>query len=84
LTSRPLIIPGSSTISLRLDQEIAGPTEEVYLTVDGQEGLKLNGGDRVEVQTSPYFVQTVASPYRSYFQTLSGKLKWATHELHRN
>ena len=79
LTSRPLIIPGSSKISLKLDREISGPSEEVYLTVDGQEGLKLFGGSMVEVQTSPECVKMVTSPYRSYFQTLSGKLKWATH-----
>jgi len=78
LTSRPLIIPGSSKVTLKLDQEISGPSEEVYLTVDGQEGLKLAGGSIIEVKTSPDFVKIVTSPYRSYFQTLSGKLKWAT------
>ena len=79
LTSRPLIIPGSSKVSLKLDREVFGPSEEVYLTVDGQEGLKLVGGSIVEVHTSPECVKMVTSPIRSYFQTLSGKLKWATH-----
>jgi len=74
LMSRPLIVPGSARVSLLIDPELPG--EEVYLTVDGQEGHKVTGGDRVEVRTSDYVVELVASSSRTYFEMLSHKLSW--------
>jgi len=81
LTSRPLIIPGTSKVSLKLDDDASDRSAEVYLTVDGQEGMKIAGGGVVEVRTSTDSLKLITSPSRSYFETLSAKLKWATHDL---
>jgi NAD+ kinase len=91
LTSRPLVLPGSSRISLRINagsiQRRAGAnalreTNGVYLTIDGQEGLELLHGDLVTVTTSSKSVIFVRSPSRSYFQVLGTKLHWGGSTLH--
>jgi NAD+ kinase len=77
LMSRPLIVPGTSKVSLLIQPTLPDVGAEVYLTVDGQEGLRVSGGDRVEVRTSSYEVELVTSPSRSYFDMLSHKLNWS-------
>jgi NAD+ kinase len=74
LTSRPLVIPGNSRVSLTVSKALV--EDEVYLTVDGQEGSSLRTGDRIEVTTSSRSVRFVQSTSRNYFQLLATKLKW--------
>jgi NAD+ kinase len=76
LTSRPLVIPGSSIVEL----EIESDTEEFasYLTVDGQEGFSLSAGDKVKITTSEFSVLFAKSLSRTYFEVLGAKLKWAS------
>lgn len=78
LTSRPLVLPGSSRIRLAVAHDAKHPDNRVFLTVDGQEGRELNEGDEVVITTSEHSVQFVRSPSRNYFQVLGTKLKWAT------
>ena len=78
LTSRPLVLPGSSRIRLEVAHDARHPDNRVFLTVDGQEGQELNPGDEVVITTSEHSVQFVRSPSRNYFQVLGTKLKWAT------
>lgn len=79
LTSRPLILPGSSTIELQLSPENKTKINPVYLTIDGQDGMELTPNDSIKVTSSKYSVNFVKSPTRSYFQILGTKLKWASH-----
>lgn len=79
LTSRPLVLPGSSTIELEVDSSAKDEEREVFLTIDGQEGMALIGGDRVIITTSNFRVYFVRSPSRNYFEVLGAKLKWANH-----
>jgi NAD kinase len=44
--------------------------------VDGQLGLALEEGDRIELAASRYPAQFVASPFRSRFDVLRTKLGW--------
>lgn len=77
LSSRPLVIPEDSKITLRIDGDIRDVP--VYLTIDGQEGRPLISGDRIEITTSPRTVRFAKSPSKSYYEILGTKLKWAGH-----
>ncbi len=77
LTARPLIVPGASRIKLKMHPGRKEGGDEVYLTVDGQEGLQIGADDEVEVTTSDFSIELVTSPSRGYFEMLSTKLKWA-------
>lgn len=76
LTSRPLIVPASSQIKLQIDPKLAPAGEEVFLTIDGQEGVQIFAEDEIEVRTSAYSVELVTSPSRTYFEMLATKLNW--------
>lgn len=77
LTTRPLVIPSASTVSLTISRSKL-KNDKVYLTIDGQEGMALSSGDAVQVTTSDSFVRLVASTERTYYQHLATKLQWAT------
>ncbi len=79
LTSRPLVLPGKSTLRLTVSSATTEDEPEVYLTIDGQEGRGLTSGDEVIITTSDRFVYFAKSSSRSYFQVLATKLKWANH-----
>lgn len=72
LTLRPLVVPDSSIIDVTLQT----PREEVYLTLDGQEGTTLGHLDRVRVTRSRANVRLVRTSGRSFYQNLRGKLRW--------
>lgn len=93
LTSRPLVIPGSSKIRLKIGakfhrvgpiaggKKLPGETNGVHLTIDGQEGLELLDEDEIVVTTSDKSISFVRSPSRSYFQVLGTKLHWGASSL---
>jgi NAD+ kinase len=72
LTLRPLVVPDAAHIEVRLETQ----REEVYLTLDGQEGTTLNYGDVVHVSGSPSRVRLVRVSGRSFYDSLRGKLRW--------
>ena len=72
LTFRPMVISSQSRVSVRL---LTGG-EEVYLTLDGQRGCKLEKNDLVEIRRSRYSLDLVSSPKRAYFDLLQEKLGW--------
>jgi NAD+ kinase len=74
LTNRPLVIPDELDVEIG----IANPTDDqdIYLTIDGQEGLPVGVGDRICVKKSEHRVLLVQSPDKNYFDVLRNKLKW--------
>jgi NAD+ kinase len=72
LSNRPLVLPDDLVIEIR----IISSNQEVYLTMDGQEGLPLSEYDHVSVRKSSNTVQLVQSPEKNYFDVLRTKLKW--------
>lgn len=72
LTNRPLLVPDDAVITLFHTSK----EEDVYLTLDGQVGLRLAQGVTVEVSKAPKGVIFVKCPFRSYFDLLRTKLKW--------
>jgi NAD+ kinase len=71
LTQRPLVLPDDQTVNLVLVSD-----SEVYLTLDGQSGVRFQRGDRVQVKQSPNRVLLVKNPHIGYFGILRAKLKW--------
>ena len=72
LTQRPLVLPHS----VRVEISVEIRDSEVSLTVDGQQGLALEDGDRIEVARSPHPVDIIASPLRDRDEILRTKLHW--------
>jgi len=72
LTNRPLVVSDRSTIEVRLRSAREG---EVHLTLDGQRGFPLRGGEVVTVTRSPRSIRLVKAQ-RDYFEVLRTKLKW--------
>jgi len=72
LTQRSIVVPADRTIRVMLRSETAG----TYLTLDGQTGYPLQGGDCIEVVRSPNRVNLVRNPHVAYFTILRQKLHW--------
>jgi len=69
---RPLILPADETVTV----EVLSPTQELLLTIDGQESETLVPGQRVVVRRAPQPVRLVRFPGQTFFSTLRRKLKW--------
>jgi NAD+ kinase len=72
LSNRPIILPDTVTVAVTLDEKV----QDVYLTLDGQVGVAMEPGDRLEIRRAPYYLKIVKSPYRSHFEILRTKLGW--------
>jgi NAD+ kinase len=72
LTNRPLVLSLDSKIEIRLEKQ----SEEVWLTLDGQQGFPLSTEDLVRIERCPDPVFLITDRDRSHFQILHRKLKW--------
>ncbi|HET7275045.1 MAG TPA: NAD(+)/NADH kinase [Longimicrobiaceae bacterium] len=72
LAVRPLILPADETVTV----EVLSPTEELILTIDGQEGAKLSPGDQLIVTRAETPLRLVRLSGQTFFSTLRRKLKW--------
>jgi NAD+ kinase len=72
LTNRPIVLPETVKIEIVL----RSAQDDVYVTVDGQVGLKLEMEDQLTVLKSGVALHLVAPPDKNYFDVLRGKLKW--------
>jgi NAD+ kinase len=73
LTNRPLIVPESANIKIRLAK---GPYD-IILTFDGQKGFEINDRDEIAIQKGPHPIHLITLPNRQYFDILKNKLKWS-------
>jgi len=73
LTNRPLIIPDSITIRLKLEKKAA----DIMLTFDGQEGLDITHKDTIIVQKAPHPLSMITLTGQHYFDVLKAKLRWS-------
>jgi NAD+ kinase len=74
LTNRPVVVPGSSTITVRPLN--AHEQLEVFATFDGQALLPLTDDHLVTVRRAPEPLRLIRASARGYFQVLREKLKW--------
>jgi len=72
LTQRPILLPDTCRVEVRL----ASKNGEVFLTLDGQEGMELDEGDRVTVGRGTSRVLLVRSAERDYYRVVRTKLMW--------
>jgi NAD+ kinase len=72
LSQRPLIVPDSAAISVRLDEN----HEDLYLSMDGQVGIPLEAGAEVHVQRSELTACMVRDREVAFFDVLRRKLGW--------
>ena len=73
LTNRPLIVPESANIKIRLTKG----SSDIILTFDGQKGLEIDDRDEIVIQKGPHPVHLITLPDRQYFDILKNKLKWS-------
>lgn len=72
LSMRPLVVPDTSLLEVTLQTQ----REEVYLTLDGQEGTPLSDRDRVLIHRGRDVVHLVKVAGRSFYESLRDKLRW--------
>lgn len=72
LTNRPIVVPSKAAIRVTLRS--FGDT--VILSPDGQQGVQLNNGDKVEARDYGMPVSLIKTPSRRYYEILRNKLKW--------
>jgi NAD+ kinase len=78
LTNRPLVLPDELEVEIGIVSH--SEDQEVYLTLDGQEGFPIAETDRVCVRKSEHRILLVQSPEKNYFDVLRTKLKWGESE----
>ena len=73
LANRPLILPDSALIKIRLTKE----SSDIMLTFDGQTGLEISERDTILIKKGRHFVNMITMPDQNYFDVLKTKLRWS-------
>jgi NAD+ kinase len=76
LTQRPLVVPDSTPVELRVVDR--GRRDGVFLTLDGQQGFPIAPGVSIQVHASESMVTLLRPPESDYFDKLSEKLNWGS------
>ncbi|MBR4945203.1 MAG: NAD(+)/NADH kinase [Peptococcaceae bacterium] len=79
LISRPIIFSPEHGLTVRLDSNNA----PAMLTVDGQNGVELKKGDRIEVGKAEHDTYLLVLEDRNFFAVLRGKLRGVQDETGR-
>lgn len=75
-SQKPLVLPGSSTVTVGVNVRERARDTEVGLSLDGQEYCCLQNGDTVEVALHEVPVEFLRSASTSFFGILRSKLRW--------
>ncbi len=73
LTNRPLIIPDSASIEIRLE----GNPSDILLTFDGQEGVAIDSTDKIYLKKSENPIKMISLNDQNYFNVLKARLMWS-------
>ncbi len=76
LSQRPVVLPPAAVVRVAIEPG----QQDVILTVDGQEGTPLVGGDVIVARRARASVSLVRSPDRTYYDVLRSKLGWGAHQ----
>jgi len=71
LTSRPIVLPDDFVLDI-----VVRRGDDVFLTIDGQEGCALKIKDRVSIRKADFKTRFLHLRDRDYFRVLRTKLKW--------
>ena len=72
LTNRPLMLPASVTMTIRL----AKKSSNIMLTFDGQMGLEIDDRDRIVVQKDHHAINMITISGDHYYDVLKTRLSW--------
>lgn len=70
LTARPIVCSGDQLIRIEVDAK----HKDMGLSIDGQLGYELEGGDQIFVKKSPYITPLVKWKTGNFFETIRRKL----------
>lgn len=73
LTNRPLIIPDTACITIRLEEK----ARDIVLTFDGQAGLEIDQRDIIIIRKGKYPTHMITISKHEYFDVLKAKLRWS-------
>jgi NAD+ kinase len=73
LSNRPVVLRPEAVVRI----VVAERENDAILTIDGQESIKLAGGDVLVARRGRASVSLVRSPDRTYYDVLRAKLGWA-------
>lgn len=73
LTNRPLIVPDSAIIKIRLGKK----SSDIMLTFDGQAGFEINEEHIIIIRKGFHPVKMITLPGQHYFDVLKAKLRWS-------
>lgn len=77
LSAKPIVISDRRTVILSLGRH----SSDVYLTIDGHTGIRVQSKDRIHISKSERSIQFLMPPSLNsshYFPSLRQKLKWGT------
>jgi NAD+ kinase len=72
LTNRPLILPDTVTIKIKVDER----DSNIFLTFDGQVGLQVTHEDSIVIQKAPHTIHMLRPTGLRFCDVLKGKLRW--------
>ncbi len=73
LTNRPLIVPETATIKIRLARD----SSDIMLTCDGQVGIPIDQSHTITVRKSASDLHMIQLPGQNYYEILKTRLKWS-------
>lgn len=76
LSQRPVVLRPTAVVRITIETG----QQDVLLTIDGQEGTPLEGGDVVVVRRGRASVSLVRSPDRTHYDVLRSKLGWGASQ----
>ncbi|MBL4590997.1 MAG: NAD(+)/NADH kinase, partial [Phycisphaerales bacterium] len=78
LSFRPIVVPADAEIRITIKSVNANEEAGTTLMVDGKVHDRLHEGDVLCVKAGSEVVEFVVDPKVSYWQTLIGKMHWAS------
>lgn len=81
LYSRSFITTGNRSVKAVVDESY---THDAMVTVDGQKGYKIQGGDVVEIKKSSYNVKLIRINSRNFFNILRSKIYFRGESLKKD
>lgn len=75
LSMRPLVVSADSVVAVTIEPS-REPQEDLALTIDGQETVKLKAEDEVVVARADCRTRVVRLGRRTFYDRLRGKLRW--------
>jgi len=81
LYSRPFVTTADRAVEAVIDENF---TYEAMVTIDGQKGFKIRGGDKVEVKKSVHKVKLIRINSRNFFNILRSKIYFRGESLRKD